>query len=125
MLILKIWAAGFAVLVLVKIVMLLLARDAWLKLVDKVYGPDNRLMVVYGVAAVVVGLPVLWQVDIVTIGAVMLWMSLLVGLWLAPFVEIMPKLRDEVARMDFGRVWWLLVLWAALAVWMLAGVFRG
>ncbi len=52
MLIMKILAAGFAILVLAKIIMLVVARDYWLGLVDKMYGPGNRTLMIYGIASV-------------------------------------------------------------------------
>lgn len=65
MLILKVWAAVFAIVVLVKLVMLVVAREYWLGQVEKMFKPGNRVVLVYGVAAGVVGLPVLLQVNII------------------------------------------------------------
>ncbi len=125
MMIMKLWAVVFALLVLVKMVMLVVARDYYLGLV----GQDGRAGepggMIYGVAAAVVGIPVLLQVDIIVIGAVMLWTSLLVTLGMAPYGEILLKWRDEIAREGLSRVWWVMALWTGLAVWILAAVFRG
>jgi hypothetical protein len=55
----------------------------------------------------------------------MLWTSVLVGLSLAPYNEMLLKWRDEIAREGLGKVWWVLAIWAGLAVWMLAAVFGG
>ncbi len=125
MMIMKLWAVVFALLVLVKMVMLVAARDYYLGLVDKMVGPGNRMVLAYGVAAAVVGIPVLLQVDIIEIGAVMLWTSLLVTLGMAPYGEILLKWRDEIAREGLSRVWWVMAIWTGLAVWILAAVFRG
>jgi len=125
MLILKVWAAVFAVLVLAKIIMLAVAREYWLGLAEKLVRPGNRPVLIYGAAAAVVGLPVLLQVNIIEIGAVMLWTSLLMGLGLAPYGEMLLKWRDEVARVGLAQIWWVLAVWAGLAVWMLAAVFGG
>jgi hypothetical protein len=123
MVILKVWAALFALLVLVKLVMLVVARDYWLGLAEKLVRPGNRVALIYGAAAVVVGLPVLLQVSIIEIGAVMLWTSLLMGLGMAPYGEMVLKWRDEVARVGLAQIWWVLAIWAGLAMWMLAAVF--
>jgi hypothetical protein len=125
MLILKFLALVFALLVLVKITMLLVARDYWLGLVDKMFQPGNRVDLWYGIAAAVVGLPVLLQVNIIEIGAVMLWTTLLVGLGMAPYSELLLKWRDEIVKVGLERVWWVLAIWAGLALWILAAVFRG
>ena len=125
MLILKVWAAVFAIVVLVKLVMLVVARDYWLGQVEKMFKPGNRVTLAYGVAAGVVGLPVLLQVNIIEIGAVMLWTTLLVGLGMAPYGEMLLKWRDEIARVGLERVWWVMAIWAGLAVWILAAVFGG
>ena len=58
---------------------------------------------IYGAAAAVVGLPVLLQVSIIEIGAVMLWTSLLMGLGMAPYSEMVLKWRD--ARWSGGVGW--------------------
>jgi hypothetical protein len=125
MVILKVWAVVFAVLVLAKVIMLAVAREYWLGLAEKLLRPGNRPALIYGTAAAVVGLPVLLQVNIIEIGAVMLWMSLLMGLALAPYREMLLKWRDEIARVGLGQIWWVLAIWAGLAGWILAAVLGG
>jgi hypothetical protein len=125
MLIMKILAAVFAFLVLAKLIMLVVARDTWLGLVEKMYGPGNRTLLVYGGAAAVVGVLVLTQVSIIVVGAVMLWTALLMGLGMVPYCGLVLRWRDEIARVGLGQVWWVMVIWAGLAMWMLAAVFGG
>ena len=125
MLVMKILAVVFALLVLVKMIMLLVAREYWMGLVDKMFKPGNKTGLVYGVATGLVGLPVLLQVSIFEIGAVMLWTSLLIGLGMVPYSEMVMKWRDEIAREGLGRIWWVLAIWVGLAVWILAAVFGG
>jgi hypothetical protein len=120
---LKFLALVFAVLVLAKLIMLVVARDYWLGLAEKMFRPGNRTAAIYGGAAALVGILVLSQVDIIVVGAVMLWMSLLMGLGMAPYGEMMLKWKDEIARVGLEKVWWVMALWAGLAVWMLAAVF--
>ncbi len=121
----KFLAVVFAVLVLGKIIMLVVARDYWLGLVDKMFGPGNRTLMIYGGAAAAVGILVLTQVSIIEVGAVMLWTSLLMGLGMVPYREMVQKWRDEIATVGLTRIWWVLAVWAGLAVWMLASVFGG
>ena len=123
MLIMKFLALVFAVLVLAKLIMLVVARDYWLGLVDKMFGPGNRTLAIYGAAAAVVGVLVLTQVNIIVVGAVMLWTALLMGLGMVPYREMILKWRDEIAQTGLEKVWWVMVLWAGLAIWILAAVF--
>ena len=123
MLILKFLALVFAVLVLAKIIMLLVARDYWLGLVEKLVAPGNRTLAIYGGAAAVVGILILTQVSVIVVGAVMLWTGLLMGLAMMPYREMMLKWRDELAREGLERIWWVLAVWVVLAVWILAAVF--
>jgi hypothetical protein len=58
-------------------------------------------------------------------GAVMLWTALLMGLGMIPYGELVLKWRDEIARTGLEKVWWVMILWAVLALWILAAVFRG
>lgn len=125
MLIMKILAAIFAILVLAKMIMLVVARDYWLGLVDKMYGPGNRTLTIYGVASLVVGILVLIHLSIIEVAAVMLWTALLMGLGMIPYGEMVLKWRDEVARLGLERVWWVMAIWTGLAVWVLAAVFGG
>ena len=124
MMLLKFLALVFAVLVLAKLIMLVVARDYWLGLVEKMFRPGNRTTAIYGGAAALVGMLVLSQVDIIVVGAVMLWMSLLMGLGLAPYGEMMLKWKDEIVRVGLEKVWWVMVIWAGLAVWLLAAVVQ-
>ena len=107
--VLKFLAAVFAVLVLAKLIMLVVARDYWLGLVEKMFGPGNRTAAIYGGAAAVVGVLVLSQVDIIVVGAVMLWTALLMGLGMAPYGEMMLKWKDEIAQVGLEKVWWVMV----------------
>jgi hypothetical protein len=125
MLIMKFLAVVFAVLVLAKIIMLVVAREYWLGLAEKLVRPGNRTLMIYGGAAAAVGVLVLTQVSIIEVGAVMLWTSLLMGLGMIPYGEMLLKWRDEIARVGLAKVWWVLAIWAGLAVWMLAAVFGG
>ena len=59
---LKFLALVFAVLVLAKLIMLVVARDYWLGLVEKMFRPGNRTTAIYGGAAALVGVLVLSQV---------------------------------------------------------------
>jgi hypothetical protein len=124
MLILKFLALVFALLVLVKITMLLVARDYWLGLVDKAVASGNRALAIYGGAAAVVGILVLSQVSVIVVGAVMLWTGLLMGLAMMPYKEMMLKWRDEIAQQGLEKIWWALAIWVGLALWILVAVFR-
>jgi hypothetical protein len=123
MLILKFLALVFAVLVLVKIIMLVVARDYWLGLVEKAVASGNRGLAIYAGVAAVVGVLLLSQVSVIVVGAVMLWTGLLMGLALMPYGEMMLKWRDEIAQQGLGKIWWVLAIWVGLAVWILAAVF--
>ena len=125
MLMMKFLALVFAVLVLTKIIMLLVARDYWLGLVDKVVASGNRALAIYGGAAALVGIVILTQVSIIVVGAVMLWTGLLMGLAMLPYKEMILKWRDELAQTGLERIWWALVIWVGLAIWILAAVFGG
>ncbi len=125
MLILKFLALVFALLVLVKIGMLLVARDYWLGLVDKAVASGNRALAIYAGAAAVVGILVLSQVSVIVVGAVMLWTGLLMGLAMMPYKEMMLKWRDEIAQQGLEKIWWALAIWVGLALWILVAVFRG
>ena len=89
------------------------------------YKPGNRTLMIYGIAAAVVGILVLLHLSIIEVGAVMLWTALLMGLGMIPYGEMVLKWRDEIARVGLGKVWWVMAIWAGLAVWILAAVFGG
>lgn len=123
MLLMKIFAVLFAVLILVKIVLLVLGRDFLLQMSEKLLQNRKNALIIYGVGAAVVGLPVLLTINIVEIATVMLWTSLLIGLGMIPYSDLLAKYCQEFKQVSLTKIWWLLGLWGGLAIWVLYAVF--
>ncbi len=119
MIAIKLLATIFAVAVLVKIALILIRPDVWVKVADLAINNYGATVAGYLVLAVITGYYVLTNVNIVDVAAVMLFTSFLMGLTLAPYHDSLFKLRDEALRTGWQKIWLPLVIWAALACWVL------
>jgi hypothetical protein len=123
MILMKIYAVLFAVLVISKVVLLVFARDFLFQMSEKLPQDRKRALIIYGVGVVIVGLPVLLSINIVEVAAVMLLTSLLVGLGMLPYGDLLAKHCQELKQVGLEKIWWVIGLWVVLAIWILYAVF--
>ena len=115
----KILATIFALAVLVKLALIIIRPNLWMKVVDVILKNYVRTMVVYLVLAAIVGFYVLTNLSIVDVAAVMLFTSLLGGVSLAPYSTSLKKLQEEVMSVRLGKTWLPMLIWGLLALWIL------
>ena len=115
----KILATIFALAVLVKLALIIIRPNLWMKVVDVILKNYVRTMVVYLVLAAIVGFYVLTNLSIVDVAAVMLFTSLLGGVSLAPYSTSLKKLQEEVMSVGLGKTWLPMLIWGLLALWIL------
>ena len=124
---LEVIATIFALFVLVKIVVVLINPQVWMKKVaEPLLGNPRLATAVYGVLAIVVGYYVLTRLYIVDVAAVMLFTALVMGVGLMPYSKELLKIADEMSmtRSDLLRNTWLpIVIWGVIALWVLTSVF--
>jgi hypothetical protein len=80
------------------------------------------ITVIYLVLAGIVGYYILASFSIVQVAAVMLWTSLLIGVAVAPYSDIILKWREEVLSKGLGKAWLGISIWTVIAVWVLYAV---
>ena len=116
----------FSAIVLVKILVILIKRQAWIGVVEWIYSKPVVTMLVSLVLALVSLNYLLNSVTIVQIFAVTLFISLLFVMTAAAYYkEIMPLARKVIREKRFMRkVWFPIVIWILLLVWALWMIFR-
>ncbi|MFQ5572518.1 MAG: hypothetical protein ACE5G0_22825 [Rhodothermales bacterium] len=116
-------ATLFAVTVLVKLAIVSVRPKLWMNITGGLLGHYVLTTIIYSILAVIVGYYVLTSVSIVEVAAIMLLTSLLIGIGVAPYSGTILKWRDEILSIGVGRAWLAIVIWAALALWVLYTVF--
>lgn len=120
-------ATIFAILVLVKLVVVLINPRLWMEHVAKpLLGNPRLATTVYGVLAVVVGYYVLTRMYIVNVAAVMAFTALVMGVGMMPYSKTLLRMAEEMSatRADLLRNAWLpIVIWGVIALWVLTAVF--
>lgn len=123
---LEIIATIFALLIVVKIVVVLVNPQLWMqKVAEPLFGNPRLASAVYGGLAIVVGYYVFTSLDIIDIAAVMALTSLLVGLGLLPYASALLKVAEEISATPsklLRNAWLPIVIWVAIALWVLASV---
>ncbi len=123
---LEIIATIFAIFVLVKMVVVLIDPQIWMKKVaEPLLGNPRLATTVYGVLAIVVGYYVLTRLYIVDVAAVMLFTALVMGVGMMPYSKALLKIAEEMSatRSDLLRNAWLpIVIWTVIALWVLTSV---
>lgn len=123
---LEIIATIFAIFVLVKIVVVLIDPQIWMKKVaEPLLGNPRLATAVYLVLAIVVGYYVFASLHIVDVAAVMLFTALVMGVGMMPYSKALLKIAGEMSatRSDLLRNAWLpIVIWTVIALWVLTSV---
>lgn len=119
----KILAGIFAALILIKLAFLLISPSLWLGATQAFLGHYVLMIAIYLVLLVITGYFVFTRIDLIDVAVVMLFTSVLLGLSLIPYLASMPKLREEIVNVGFGKAWPAFILWAAIAVAVLYRIF--
>lgn len=123
---LEIIATIFALLILVKIVVVLVNPQLWMKKVaEPLLGNPPLATAVYGGLAIVVGYYVFTSLDITDVAAVMAFGALVGGLGMIPYAQPLLKTAEEMVatRSNLLRKARLpLVIWVVIALWVLTSV---
>ena len=122
----EILATIFAIVVLVKLIMIAVNPKLWMKGVESILSNYVFTTLVYVLLTVIVGYVVFQSLNIVQVAAVMLFTSLLIGLTLVPYSREFLTLGKEMIGTRSGmfrKAWLAIVIWIGIAVWTLYEVF--
>ena len=127
MTVLDVIGAIFAIFILVKVLIVLIKPQLWMKEVAEPLLRNPVLATaVYAILAIVVGYFVFMRLTIAEVAAVMFFTVLLIGLGLPPYSKALLKTAEEMlaSRSELLRRAWLpLVIWVVIALWVLSTVF--
>ncbi len=118
----EVLATIFAVLVLVKLVFIRTNLKAWMNFAQTILRNSVAALLVYLVLAAVVGYFIFSSMTIVQVGAVMLFTSLLMGVGLAPYSQVILKVGEEMLTEGMGKAWLSMLIWLCISLWVLYGV---
>jgi len=117
---LEIIATIFALLIVMKIVVVLVNPQLWMKKVAQpLLGNPRLASAVYGVLAIVVGYYVFTYLDIIDIAAVMAFTALVMGLGMLPYAKTLLKTAEEMLATPaklLRTVWLPIVIWVVIAL---------
>lgn len=123
---LEVIATIFAILVLVKIVVVVINPRLWIKNVaEPLLGNPPLATAIYAILAIVVGYFVFSRLPVTDVAAVMLFTALVTGIGLMPYARPVLKIAEEISatRSTLLRKAWLpIVIWVGIAFWVLAAV---
>ena len=119
----EILATIFAVLVIVKLVVVTVKPDLWMRAAGAMLKSAVLTTLIYLALAVIIGYYIFTDLNVVQVGAVMLLASMLIGIGLGPYSKIILKLGEEFLSVGLSKAWLAMLIWAALAIWVLYAVF--
>ncbi|MBI4118222.1 MAG: hypothetical protein HY455_01635 [Parcubacteria group bacterium] len=120
-----IFATVFAVLVLVKLVVVLIDAKAWMKYVaDPIYKNPNIAMGVYLALLALAAYYLRPIISAAEFGSVLFIAAFLFGIAFLPYAKETLKFRDAIIAKGLGKAWFPVLLWALLAVAVLYGVYN-
>jgi hypothetical protein len=118
----EVLATIFAVLVLVKLAFIRTNPKAWMNFAQPILRNSVVALSVYLVLAAVVGYFIFSSMTIVQVGAVMLFTSLLMGVGLAPYSQVILKVGQEMLTEGVEKAWLSMLIWTCISLWVLYGV---
>ena len=119
----EILALIFAILILVKLIVIAVHPKGWLNFAKGMTKNTALFTVVYLALAVLVGYYVFSAMSIVNVAAVMLFTSLLIGVAWAPHMKKLLKMRKELTTHMFRRYGLSILIWAVFAIIVLIVLF--
>jgi len=120
----EILATIFAIIVVVKVAVFIAKPGLLMKGAGAMLKNEVLTTLVYLVLAVIVGYYIFADLTVVQVASVTLWVSLLIGIGVAPYSKILLKSRDELLSTGISKAWLSMLIWAGLAIWVLYAVFN-
>jgi hypothetical protein len=121
----EIIAGVFAALAVIKLVVVMINRKAWVKHVSKkVYSGSAWSGAIFGILAILVFYYLIQSLTIIEIFSVMAFTALLMGASMTYYSQELSGFIDKVAEKPFNLSMWIYILiWLALSVWVLIDIF--
>lgn len=115
----EIMALVFALMLLIKIIIVVLNPKALVKTGNAFLGKEGITKFAFLVLTIITGYYLLQKLTIVEVGAAMLFTTFLMAITFFTYWSIMVQVRKKVAKEGVGKAWLSLILWTAVALWIL------
>tara|TARA_Y100000310_G_C20168640_1_gene572570 strand:+ start:223 stop:597 length:375 start_codon:yes stop_codon:yes gene_type:complete len=113
-----IMALVFALFGAIKLIIVLIKPEQWIKITDVILKKSITNMVIFLALLVITGYYLLQSLTILEVGASMLFTSLLMALAWIPYKDELMKLRPKLIKEGLAKSWLVILLWIILLVWM-------
>jgi len=123
MLMKRILAGLFALIILLKLVFLVASPQQWMAFAAVFLGHYVFFIVIYLILLAITGYYIFLSLNLLDIALVMFFTSLLVALALIPYSTLFISLNEQIIARGLGKAWLAMVIWGALAVAILFKVF--
>jgi len=123
----EILAFIFAVLVLVKVLLVMFNPQLRIRIAENLLQQSTLLMFIYTLGAALAGYYLLMDLTFVQIAAVMLFTTLLIGMASIPFGKELIHLVRQVMknRVEYlQKSYFTLILWMCIAIYILYSLFK-
>jgi len=118
----EILALIFALLILIKLLVISVNPKKWIGFSKKILNNKAPVYIIYVILTVIVGYIVLSTVPATEIGAVTLFISLLIALSFLPYAKKLNVFSEDLIVGIIKKSWLPIIIWLALAVWILYAV---
>jgi len=119
---LEILALLFALFILIKLITIFINPKKWIGFAKAILKNTIPVYIVYLALTILVGWIVLSNVSIVEVGAVTLFVSLLIALSFLPYAKKLIVFSDDLMTGIIKKAFLPIIIWLVLAVWMLIAV---
>ena len=118
-----IMALIFALFGLIKLIIVLIKPDAWIKFTDIILKKSIINTGIFLLLLIITGYYLLQSLTIIEIGAAMLFTSLLMAMAWIPYTDKLMKLRPKIIKQGLAKSWLVMIIWIALLAWMFYAIF--
>ena len=120
----EIIAAIFAIVGLIKIIVILINKKNWLPVTKAVYGNSGTSSIIFFILAIIVFYYLIQAFTIVEIVAVVAFISLIMGLaFLQTSKDVLSMANKALNKKFTGWMWIIIIIWLILLVWTLYTLF--
>lgn len=123
MLVKKILAGIFALIILLKLVFVVTSPQQWMGFAAVFLVHYVLVMAIYLILLVITGYYIFSSLNLIDIALVMFFTSLLTALVLIPYTTLLLSLNEQIIASGMGKAWLAVVIWGVLAVAILFRVF--
>ena len=123
MLVKKILAGSFSLIILLKLVFVVTSPQQWMGFAAGFLGHYVLVMAIDLILLVITGYYIFSSLNLIDIALVMFFTSLLMGLAFIPYSTLFISLNEQIIASGMGKAWLSMVISGALAVAILFRVF--